>query len=118
MPTRRTFAYGNGHEGYGLYDANNTGCGTQGVPGSTAGTYPPAGIGFLPGGTGTCAGSNKSIVEGTLGYDYYFYKGPMGRFRQGLQYSWLERALWSGSTGTSPKANDNLIETNIRYYLP
>ncbi len=116
--TRRIFTYGNGHEGYGLYDANNTGCGTQGVPGSTAGVYPPAGVGFLPGPSGTCNGSNKSIVEGTLGYDYYFYKGPMGRFRQGFQYSWLERALWSGSTHTSPKANENVFETNMRYYLP
>ncbi len=116
---RRTFRYGNSYEGYGLYSANNTGCGTQGVPGTAVGNaYPPQTGGFLPGATGTCAGSNKDIIEGTLGYDYYFYKGPMGRFRQGVQYSWLERALWSGSTGTSPKANDNLIETNIRYYLP
>ena len=115
---RRVFAYGNSFEGYGLRTANNTGCGTQGLPGTAAGVYPPAPVGYLPGGTGTCNGNNKSVVEGTLGYDYYFYKGPMGRFRQGLQYSWLERALWSGSTGTSPKANNNIIETNIRYYLP
>jgi hypothetical protein len=115
---RDIFRYGNSYEGYGLYTANNTGCGTQGIPGTTAGVYPPAPTGDLPGGTGTCAGSNKSIVEGTLGYDYYFYKGPAGRFRQGFQYSWLERALWSGSTGTSPKANENVIETNLRYYLP
>jgi hypothetical protein len=115
---RAIFPYGNSFEGYGLRTANNTGCGTQGVPGTTAGTYPPAPIGSLPGGTGTCSGNNKDVVEGTLGYDYYFYKGPLGRFRQGFQYSWLERALYSGSTGTSPKANNNIIETNIRYYLP
>ncbi len=116
---REIFRYGNSYEGYGLNTANNTGCGTQGVPSaSTSNTYPPQTNGFLPGGTGTCSGSNKDAVEGTLGYDYYFYKGPMGRFRQGFQYSWLERALWSGSTGTSPKANNNIFETNIRYYLP
>ncbi len=115
---RRVFAYGNSFEGYGLRTANNTGCGTQGVPGTAAGVYPPAPVGYVPGGTGTCNGNNKSVVEGTLGYDYYFYKGPMGRFRQGFQYSWLERALWSGSTHTSPKANNNIFETNIRYYLP
>ena len=115
---RKIFAYGNSFEGYGLRTANNSGCGTQGVPGTTAGVYPPAPIGYLPGGTGTCAGSNKSITEGTVGYDYYFYRGPMGRFRQGIQLSWLERALWSGAQGTSPKAMDTLIETNIRYYLP
>ena len=115
---RKIFAYGNSFEGYGLRTANNSGCGTQGVPGTTAGVYPPAPVGYLPGATGTCAGSNKSITEGTVGYDYYFYKGPMGRFRQGLQLSWLERSLWSGAQGTAPKAMDTLIETNIRYYLP
>ncbi len=115
---RAIFPYGNSFEGYGLRTANNTGCGTQAVPGTTAGVYPPAPVGFLPGTTGTCNGNNKDVIEGTLGYDYYFYKGPMGRFRQGFQYSWLERALYSGSTGTSPKANNNIFETNIRYYLP
>ncbi len=116
---REIFAYGNSFEGYGLRTANNTGCGVQGVPGAPAsGVYPPQTGGFLPGGTGTCNGVNKDIAEGTLGYDYYFYRGPAGRFRQGFQYSWLERSLWSGSTGTAPKANDNVFETNIRYYLP
>ncbi len=115
---RKVFAFGNSFEGYGLPTANNSGCGTQGVPGTTAGVYPPAPVGYLPGGTGTCAGSNKSITEGTIGYDYYFYKGPLGRFRQGIQLSWIERALWSGAQGTSPKATDTMIETNMRYYLP
>ncbi len=115
---RRIYQYGNSFEGYGLRTANNTGCGTQGLPGTTAGVYPPAPVGYLPGATGTCNGNNKSVYEGTLGYDYYFYRGPAGRFRQGFQYSYLERALYSGSTGTSPKANNNIFETNIRYYLP
>ncbi len=116
---RRIFADGAGFEGYGLRTANNTGCYTENLaPPTTGGVYPPAPIGFEPGGAGNCAGSNKDVTEGTIGYDYYFYKGPAGRFRTGLQYSWVERALWSGSTGTSPKAIDDVIETNIRYYLP
>jgi hypothetical protein len=115
---RAIYSYGNSFEGYGLRTANNTGCGTQSLPGTAAGVYPPAPVGYVPGGTGTCNGNNKDVVEGTLGYDYYFYKGPLGRFRQGFQYSWLERSLYSGSTGTAPKANNNIIETNIRYYLP
>jgi hypothetical protein len=116
---RRVFSYGNSFEGYGLRTQNDTGCYTQAltIP-TTAGTYPPAPVGFEPAGAGSCGGSNKDVTEGTAGYDYYFYKGPMGRFRTGLQYSWIERALWSGSTGTSPKAIDNVIETNVRYYLP
>jgi hypothetical protein len=116
---RRIFADGNGFEGYGLRTANNAGCYTEVTPsGSTGNTYPPQTTGFLPGSPGSCSGSNKDVTEGSIGYDYYFYKGPAGRFRTGLQYSWIERALWSGSIGTSPKAIDNVIETNIRYYLP
>ena len=111
-----SFNYGNGTEGYGLYRSNNTGCYTEVNPGTAAGTFAP--LGYVPGSPANCGGSNKDVTEGTAGYDYYFYKGPMGRFRQGIQYSWVERALWSGSTGTSPKAIDNVIETNIRYYLP
>ncbi len=116
---RRIFTDGGGFEGYGLRTANDSGCGTGAVPAApTSGVYPPGTIGFTIGGTGTCASPNKDVTEGTVGYDYYFYKGPMGRFRQGIQYSWVERALWSGAQGTSPKAIDNVIETNIRYYLP
>jgi hypothetical protein len=116
---RRIFRYGNSFEGYGLHTQNDTGCYTENltIP-TTAGTYPPAPVGFEPASPTNCGGSNKDVTEGTAGYDYYFYKGPMGRFRTGLQYSWIERALWSGSTGTSPKAIDNVIETNVRYYLP
>ncbi|RRA48958.1 hypothetical protein [Acidipila sp. EB88] len=117
---RRIFADGGGFVGYGLKTANNTGCYTAVAPTATAtsGTNPVQTVGYLPGSPANCAGSNKDVTEGTIGTDYYFYKGPMGRFRSGLQYSWIERALWSGSTGTSPKAIDNVIETNIRYYLP
>ncbi len=116
---RRIFPYGNSFEGYGLRTANNNGCGIETVPGTaTGGTYPPQTSGFIPASVANCNGSNKDVAEGTIGYDYYFYKGPAGRFRQGFQYSWLERSLYSGSSGTAPKANNNIFETNIRYYLP
>ena len=117
--SRRYFHNGGGYTGYGLRTANNTGCYTEVTPAAaTSGVYPPVATGYNPGSPANCGGSNKDVTEGSTGYDYYFYKGPMGRFRQGIQYSWVERALWSGSTGTSPKAIDNVIETNIRYYLP
>jgi hypothetical protein len=116
---RRIFVDGPGFEGYGLRTSNDSGCGTPGTLGAvTSGAYPPPTAGFTIGGTGTCQSPNKDVTEGTVGYDYYFYKGPAGRFRQGFQFSWIERALWSGAQGTSPKATDELFETNIRYYLP
>ena len=108
---RRYFAYGNGFEGYGVPRLNDSGCGTQPPPGTTT-------VGYTPSVPANCASPNKDVTEGTVGYDYYFYKGPAGRFRQGFQFSWVERALWSGAQGTSPKATDEVFETNIRYYLP
>jgi len=109
-----------GSEGYGSRLANMSGCDTEGVPGATATN---GGSGFTPGTTGTCSGNNKDVQEFTSGYWYDFYRGPMGRLRQGMQYSRLERDLWSGAGGTAnpgngAKGTDNVFETSFRYYLP
>ena len=64
-----------------------------------------------------CAADNKDIQEATIGYWYDFYKGPKGRLRQGIQYSYLERYTWSG-IGGAPKGIDNMFSTSFRYYLP
>ncbi len=102
-----------GTAGYGLYTTNMSGCTTEGLPG---GVYTPAS-------TGTCKGNNKDVQEFTSGYWYNFYNGPKGVFRYGLQYSYLERDLWSGTGGTTnpgggAKGTDNVFETSLRYYLP
>ena len=103
-----------GKSGYGLYSANMSGCTTEGV--ATGGSYAPAS-------TGTCAGNNKDVQEGTSGFWYNFYNGPKGRFRMGIQYSYIERDLWSGAGGTAnpggnAKGTDNIVETSMRYYVP
>jgi len=103
-----------GTSGYGLYSANMSGCNTEGV--ATGGSYATVG-------TGTCAGNNKDVQEFTSGYWYNFYNGPKGRFRYGLQYSYIERNLWSGQGGTTnpggnARGTDNIVETSMRYYLP
>jgi hypothetical protein len=102
-----------GKSGYGLYSADMSGCNTEGLPG---GTYSPAG-------TGNCKGNNKDVQEFSSGYWYNFYDGPMGRLRQGIQYSYIQRNLWSGNGGTTnpgggAKGDDNILETSFRYYLP
>jgi len=102
-----------GASGYGLYSTPMSGCTTEGLPG---GSYSPAA-------TGTCKGNNKDVQEFTSGYWYNFYNGPKGVFRYGLQYSYLERDLWSGTGGTTnpgggAKGTDNVFETSLRYYLP
>jgi hypothetical protein len=102
-----------GLSGYGLPTANMTGCNTEGLPGGS----------FVPSLTGTCAGNNKDVQEAVAGYWYNFYDGPKGRFRMGIQYSRLERNLWSGAGGTTnpggnARAVDHMFWTAIRYYLP
>ena len=70
-----------------------------------------------------CGGNTKDVQELTAGYWYNIIAGPQGRLRQGFQYSWIRRDLWSGAGGaTNPtngaKGEDNMIFTSLRYYLP
>jgi hypothetical protein len=113
---RRVFADGTGTEGYGSQLLATSGCGTEPAPGSTSGSG--TANGFSPSSVGSCAVNTKDLQEGTVSVWYDFYKGPMGRLRQGLQYSYIERNTWSGLNGLAPKAIENLVETSFRYYLP
>jgi hypothetical protein len=105
----------NGIGGYGNFDANNTGCATEGVPTND----------FNPSSGSNCAGDIRIIQEGTLGFWYKFYQGTKGRAQFGLAYSYVAKDAWSGlggvaagGTAISPKANDNMVFTSFRYYLP
>jgi hypothetical protein len=108
---RHYFLSGTGTEGYGSPLLVNTGCATEPVPGTTPTS------GFAPAAPGSCAGTNKDVQELTAGYWYDFYKGPAGRLRQGIQYSYFDRNTWSG-VGGAPKGTDAILETSFRYYLP
>jgi hypothetical protein len=98
-------------EGYGLGEAF-TGCGKEGLP--TATTFPSA--------NSNCTGQTRDVQEGTIGYWYDFYRGPKGRLRQGIQYSYSERFIWDNlaltSGNYSPKGIENMFWTSFRYYLP
>jgi hypothetical protein len=101
--------------GYGNFAANNSGCGTEGVPVND----------FNPSAGANCAGDIRLIQEPTVGFWYKFYQGPKGRIQFGVQYSYLSKVAWSGTGGVpaggtpiSPKANDNMVWTSFRYYLP
>jgi hypothetical protein len=70
-----------------------------------------------------CGGSNKDVQEITVGYWWNIHNSPKGRLRQGIQYSWFDRTLWSGAGGTANPGNgahgdDNMVFTSFRYYLP
>jgi hypothetical protein len=105
---RRYFFTGTGTAGYGSPALVNSGCGTEGIPGSG---------GYSPSGPSHCAGTTKDTEEATFGWWYNIYAGSHGRLRQGFQYSYVDRNTWWGVGGT-PKANDQVIETSLRYYLP
>ncbi|HEV3149636.1 MAG TPA: hypothetical protein VGY94_01710 [Acidobacteriaceae bacterium] len=111
-----------GKVGYGSPLTNMSGCNTEPLPSTTV-TYPNSGDGFTPSTPANCGNQTKDVQELATGYWYDFYRGPMGRFRQGIQYSYFQRNIWSGAGGTTnpgggAEGTDNIFETSIRYYLP
>jgi hypothetical protein len=96
--------------GYGSYTNVETGCNTEPIPGTTI-------TGYSPAQPANCTADTKDVQEFTAGYWYNFYSGPYGRLRQGLQYAYFQRNIWSG-IGTTPQATDNMFWTSLRYYLP
>lgn len=103
--------------GYGTRSVNMSGCATETFNGTTGAG---GGAAITP---ANCGGSTKDVQEFTAGYWFNIYNGPKGRLRQGLQYAWFERDLWSGAGGTTnpgggAKGVDNMVFTSLRYYLP
>jgi len=123
-----TKPFGLGPVGYGSPLFNNTGCGTETLPGTSQPFYAVT-AGYQPGALASCVGQNKSVVEGTTGFWYKPYNGPKGRLQMGMQYSYLVRTAWVGyglppytslppSATIAPKAISNMWFTSFRYYLP
>ncbi len=103
--------------GYGSPFFNNSGCFTETAPslGATAG--------FNPGSLSKCTADTRALIEGTAGFWYRLYSGPKGRFQYGMQYSYVTRQTWSGTSltpgvGVSPEGLDGMVYTSFRYYLP
>jgi hypothetical protein len=136
---RQAYVVGGKGAGYGSPLFNNSGCYTEAPPSATAtnvdtpgsgttpinsGTVPapgsagtPLSPGFNPASPANCAGNTKAIYEGTIGFWYRIYSGDKGRIQFGPQYSYVERSPWEGKGGT-PSAQDNMVLTSFRYYLP
>ena len=99
--------------GYGAPQFNNSGCYTE--------TGPATG---QAGALSHCTSQTRDVTEGTLGFWYRFHNGPRGRYQWGMQYSYLNRATWSGTDGgknipgLEPHGLDSMIFTSFRYYLP
>jgi hypothetical protein len=109
---RRIFINGSKQSGYGPYTNDQSGCATEGIPAAGGGGYLPTGL------SKTCVVDNRDNQELSVGYWYDFYKGPKGRLRQSIQYSYLQRQVWSGSGAPAPEGTNNMFFTAVRYYLP
>jgi hypothetical protein len=120
--------YNSGKTGYGNFARRDDGCSVEtlpiAAPGATTNTTAVLGSnGFIPGALSNCDGDTRNILEGTLGFWYRFYQGPMGRMQFGMQYSYVTKNTWSGVGATagstaSPHALDNMLFTSFRFYLP
>ena len=62
-----------------------------------------------------CSGNTKMIRQITGGFWQDIYKGPFGRLTGGLQYSFTEKYAFAGR-GFSPKTENNMFFTSLRYY--
>ena len=87
---------------------NNSGCDTEAVSGVGA---------FTPPGTGSCTANTRNLIEGTFGFWFKVYNGPKGKLQFGPQYEYIVRNTWRGMGG-DPSANNNIVLTSFRYYLP
>ncbi len=148
---RTAYVFGGKGAGYGSALFNNAGCYIEAPPSPTAinvdtpvstssnsplgsGTVPSPGSagapltpGFNPANPPNCTGDTRSILEGSIGFWYRFYRGPKGTLQWGAQYSYIDRNTWAGTGGnfvttgsllTNPNAGENLVLTSFRYYLP
>jgi hypothetical protein len=101
-------AAGTGGVGYGSPLFSNSGCETETLPTGS----------FAPGAPGSCTGDTRNLIEGTVGFWYRFYKGPKGTIQWGPQFSYIVRNTWYGANGVAPHADEPMVLTSFRYYLP
>lgn len=111
-PEQSLTAGSNVFVGYGAPSFSNSGCYLETAPGTSGVVSGP-----VPGSLSKCTADTRAITEGTIGFWYRFYSGPRGNFRWGAQYSYVNRAAWSGKGGT-PTGLENEAFMSFRYYLP
>jgi len=86
--------------GYGVPNADNSGCNVLG---------------------GTCSGQTHTLWQLTGGFWYKAYGGNFGEVRLGAQYSYTERdAFTTQASPTAPvysaKTDEHTVMTSVRYY--
>ena len=97
--------------GYGAPNLSDTGC--YNLPSNSV-----TSTGGSPSASG-CSSPTRYIQEGMLGFTYRIVNTPkFGRLQYAVNYQYLQRNLWSGSTGIGPRAEDSMVLTSLRYYIP
>ena len=91
--------------GYGNPDFNNTGCMFPSATSFAGGAAP----------LGGCVANTRRIAEITTGFWQNIFKGDYGRVAVGAQYAYVRKEAFGGVGGT-PKTDDNIVMTSIRYY--
>jgi hypothetical protein len=70
---------------------------------------------------GSCNAVTSSVLEGTVGGWWRFFKGSYGTVQAGLQYEYLKRNVFQGVGATrgsslSPSSDENVFLFSFRYY--
>ena len=121
--------------GYGVPNANDTGCYATTLGSATTGVGGTGGVNGAPGtvtsstGGNICASPTKLIGEGMAGFTYRAVNNPRyGRLQYSATYSYLTKQTWNGvlsGTYGSPtavygagRATNGMVHVGMRYYIP
>ena len=82
--------------------------------------YPASGTALLGYGfPGSATSNNRTLLEGTAGFTYTFWKDPKyGALQLMNQYSYAYRVPWATPATAPFDAHANMVFTNLRYQLP
>ncbi len=113
LPTLDVYGYAGEEVDHAKYDAGQSVYG-YGNPGATNNVGCDIEDSAL-----TCYGNTKSVQEITVGFWDTIYKGDFGQMKLGGEYEFIQRQLFAAGAaneGGSPKADENVVMTSLRYY--
>ncbi len=70
---------------------------------------------FATGATTKCVANNRRLIDGTIGFWYNLYRGPLGRLATGAEYEYIRREAFNG-IGGAPSTANHVVLTSLRYY--
>jgi hypothetical protein len=99
--------------GYGVRNSDDSGC--YALPSNPGGTGNGGSIATVK----PCGSPTRYLQEGLIGFTYKFINSPkLGRLQYGVNYQLINRGLWSGKDGINYRAQNSMILTSLRYYIP